>query len=171
MKSGAIKVSDLGAAVRTFRKASGISQKDLAAMVGMSRATLNYLESGREIEIGAGRLLEVLEVLGVALAVDQAVNSGSDAKVVDQMLKAQAGKGAKRMPRPVLVEALATGRIPVGFEDQTAVFIEQSTDAQVLAAVRTAAAENGLPPKEVWKKCRALAKASGSKRTLWRHTD
>ena len=47
-----MKVSAVGAVIRSYRKASGISQKDLAAMVGISRATLNYLESGRDIEIG-----------------------------------------------------------------------------------------------------------------------
>ena len=63
-----MKVSEVGAVVRAYRKATGISQKELAALVGISRATLNYLESGREGEIGASKLLAMLELLEIGRA-------------------------------------------------------------------------------------------------------
>ena len=166
-----MKVSDIGAAVRTYRKASGISQKDLAAMVGVSRATLNYLESGREIEIGAGRLLEIMEVLGIELAVGEEVDPASDAKLVERVLKSQAGKGTKRMPLPVLVEALTSGRMPVGFEAQATAFVDQAPDDAILAAIRVTAAANEVPAKDVWKRGRALAVAAHSTRMVWRPKD
>ena len=68
-----MKVSEVGAVVRAYRKATGISQKELASLVGISRATLNYLESGREGEIGASKLLAMLELLGVPFDVPAVV--------------------------------------------------------------------------------------------------
>ncbi|MEK9736372.1 MAG: helix-turn-helix transcriptional regulator, partial [Candidatus Nanopelagicales bacterium] len=61
--SGPLTVAAVGAVIRAYRKASGLSQKDLAKLGGVSRATLNYLESGREdMEIGASRLFALLAV-------------------------------------------------------------------------------------------------------------
>ena len=162
-----LKVSDIGAAVRAHRKASGISQKDLATMVGVSRATLNYLESGREIEIGAGRLFDVLDVLGIDLSLD--VDTGGDDKSeVSAVLKAQSGKGAKRVPLAVLVEALTTGRMQVGWEPQVSRFVDEAPDRVILAAIRLVAEASKIPAKEVWKNGRALAKECSSARLVWR---
>lgn len=166
-----MKVSDIGAVVRAHRKLSGISQKDLAAIVGVSRATLNYLESGREIEIGAGRLFEVLEVLGIDLVLQETSGIKADAKRVDQSLKSMAGKGRKALPRPVLVEALTVGRVPIGMEEQVTAFVDQAPDDVLLAAIRVTAAESGLPAKEVWKNGRSLAKTASSDRLIWRPKD
>ena len=103
-----MKVSEVGAVVRAYRKATGISQKELASLVGISRATLNYLESGREGEIGASKLLAMLELLGVPFDVPQAVDREHDDRILDKAGKS-AGAGKVKLPRKVLVEALATG--------------------------------------------------------------
>lgn len=161
-----LKVSDIGAAVRAHRKASGISQKDLAIMVGVSRATLNYLESGREIEIGAGRLFDVLDVLGIELSLE--ADTSDDKAEVSAVLKAQSGKGAKRVPLAVLVEALTTGRMQVGWESQLSRFVDEAPDRVILAAIRLASEGSKIPAKEVWKNGRALAKECSSARLVWR---
>lgn len=166
-----MKVSDAGLAVRAHRKASGISQKDLASIVGLSRATLNYLESGRDIEIGAGRLFEVLEVLGIELLLGIEPDPQADAAYLDGVLKAQAVKGVKKLPRALLVEAFTTGRLPVGFEVQAEKFVDLAPDQAILAAVRVTSAANALPAKDAWKKGRALARACGSERLIWRTKD
>lgn len=53
-----------GQKIREERKRVGISQEELAKRVGMSRQTINYLESG-DIKIDDARLARIAMALGV----------------------------------------------------------------------------------------------------------
>ncbi|WP_293785908.1 helix-turn-helix domain-containing protein [uncultured Aeromicrobium sp.] len=58
--------ADLGAEIRAARHRTGLTQADLAARAGVSRAWLIRLESGHpRAEIGA--VLRVLDTLGLAI--------------------------------------------------------------------------------------------------------
>lgn len=166
-----IKVATVGTLVRAYRRASGISQKNLAGMVGISRATLNYLESGRDIEIGAAKLLALLAVLGVPFGLPSEVDCASDDAALDEVARAVSGKGRKKLPRKVLVEALASGRVPVGFEPHIAHVVESASEPAVLAMVRAVSASAGMPAAAVWKNGRSLAASVGSSRKVWQSRD
>lgn len=141
--------------IRTHRKASGLSQKDLAKAAGVSRATLNYLESGREdMEIGASKLLSLLAVLGIPLGVPAEVDRAADEATVAAAL----GDGLG-LTEAGLMEALASARIPAGAEEELAAFLAQAPDGAGPAAIRIAAARSGNPPKEIARNGRSLAKA------------
>lgn len=161
-------VAEVGALVRAYRKATGLSQKDLAALAGMSRATLNYLESGRDIEIGAAKLLALLDLLGVPFDVPAAVNREHDDLVLERAAKAAAGKG--KLPRKAVVEALVTGTAPSGTEQALLRLLEDTSGPEVLAVVRAVAAGSGQPPKAVWKHGRTLAARLGCTRPVWKQT-
>jgi transcriptional regulator with XRE-family HTH domain len=152
--------------VRAYRKASGISQKELASRVGISRATLNYLESGRDIEIGAGKVLALLDVLAVPFVLPADVDHRGDLATVDRAAKEVGGKG-KKLTAKVMVEALATGRLPISYERQVEAFVDQAADADVLALVRLTASSTGMPVTSVWKNAKSLSKALGSSRKGW----
>lgn len=62
--------STLGAAIRHYRNALGISQAELAARAGMPRNYVNALENGLETE-QLKRTLAVLRELGVRLTLDR----------------------------------------------------------------------------------------------------
>jgi len=165
-----MNVAELGSVIRAYRKASGLSQKELAKMAGVSRATLNYLESGREIEVGASKLLSLLTVLGIPVGVPAGIDHAHDDAVLDQAGKAITGAGRRRLPRHVLMEALGSGKVPAGFEAQIAQFMETAPEEVVLAAVRAASQRSDLPPKDIWKRARSLAKAVDSSRQVWLRT-
>ena len=162
-----MKVAAVGSVVRAYRKASGISQKDLAAMVGISRATLNYLESGRDLEIGAAKLLALLDLLGIPFRMPEGVEREHDDQVLERAAKAAGGK--PKLTRKVVVEALATGRAPAGFEKPLQAFLEGTSETDVLSVVRAVAAGTGQQPKAIWRSGRSLATALGSNRTIWQH--
>lgn len=168
-----MNVVEIGGIVRSYRRASGISQKDLAHMVGISRATLNYLESGRDIEIGAGKLLAIVTVLGVPFSVPEEVSPDVDESVLAAALADMAigpdGGADKAGPLTVsqVVQGLATGRPPGGQAEAVHHFLETVTEPIAVVAVRVAAAGSGHSAKAVWKGGRSLAKAVGCSRTLW----
>jgi len=162
-----LTVAQVGTVIRAYRKASGVSQKDLAKWGGVSRATLNYLESGRDdIEIGAGKLFALLAVLGVPVGIPTEVNRGGDEELVATALKSLS-KGKKRLADGDLMEALASGKIPPGTEVPLAAFLAGATQGVGLAAVRLASARSGNPPKEISKNARALAKALHVEGAAW----
>lgn len=156
----------MGAVVRAYRKASGVSQKELAALVGISRATLNYLESGRDLEIGAGKLLALLEVLGVPIGLPDAVDREQDDRILAKAAKASGGRKTK-LGRATVVEAMATGRAPTGSEAGLRALLDHADLATALAMVRVAATGTGQPAKAVWKRTRALAAAVGATSPVW----
>jgi transcriptional regulator with XRE-family HTH domain len=162
-----MKVADVGSVIRAYRKASGISQKDLAAMVGISRATLNYLESGRDIEIGAGKLLALLNLLAIPFGLPAGVDREHDDAALERA--ARAAEGRPKLQRKNVVEALATGRVPDGCEAPLRSLLEQTAEPDLLAIVRAVSAGSGQAPKAVWKNGRSLAKAVGSTRSVWQH--
>ncbi len=154
----------MGNVVRQARRAAGLSQKELARLAGISRATLNYLENEPDSDMGAIKLLHVLDVLGVRLVLEQPASS-ADAAAVAAAIGAL--PRAERIPVPVLVESLITGRQPIGHEAALARFLDQAPMAAVVAAVRLAAAHDGMAPKAAWKHAVLLAAAAGCTRTEW----
>ncbi|MEK9811014.1 MAG: helix-turn-helix transcriptional regulator, partial [Candidatus Nanopelagicales bacterium] len=89
-----------------------MSQKDLAKLGGVSRATLNYLESGREdMEIGASRLFALLAVLGVPLAIPTEVDRAADDASLEASIR-RIGAARRRLSVSQIMEALAAGRVP-----------------------------------------------------------
>ena len=56
---------EIGAVFRDARRESGRTQEELAQALGMSRATLSALESGRCEEIGVRKLTALLEAVGL----------------------------------------------------------------------------------------------------------
>lgn len=167
MEPAPSSVAEIGTVIRAYRKASGLSQKELARMGGVSRATLNYLESGRDIEIGASRLLALLSVLGVPFRVPAGVDAAHDDAVVERAGKRIVGKGRRQLARHVVTEALLSGKVPDGYQGQIIEFLESAPEEVVLAAVRSAAARSGQGPRAIWKNARTLAKTVGSNRPIW----
>lgn len=166
-----MKVAEAGAIVRSYRKAAGVSQKELAGMVGISRATLNYLESGRDIEIGAGKLLSLLDVLGVPLRLPSDVDHSADEAAIDRACKHLSGKGRKKLTRRVVLEAFTTGRVPIGLEKEFGALLDDAPEPVALAIIRATSAGNGPSASVVWRNARALAKASGCGGKMWLRGD
>lgn len=59
----------IGALFKKARRQSRVTQIELAKTLGMSRATLSALESGRCDEIGVRKLTALLEAVGLDLSV------------------------------------------------------------------------------------------------------
>ena len=62
-------VTDLGAAIRDRRRALGLSQRELAERVDVSRQWIVEIEGGKS-RAELGLVLRTLEALGVDLAID-----------------------------------------------------------------------------------------------------
>lgn len=63
---------EIGSLVKEARKTRSLTQAELARQSGMSRTTLNALENGQLSELGVGRLIRLLNVIGLELRIGQA---------------------------------------------------------------------------------------------------
>ena len=62
-------LSDVGPLLQQARRAAKLSQEDLAKPLGMSRATISSIESGRCEEIGFAKLTALLDMVGLEVVV------------------------------------------------------------------------------------------------------
>jgi transcriptional regulator with XRE-family HTH domain len=63
-------LSEIGLKLRDARKAQALSQSELAASLGMSRATISAIENGTIGEIGVRKLMALATALGLELLID-----------------------------------------------------------------------------------------------------
>ena len=81
-------IQELGAAIRSSRKALGLRQKDVAAQAGISAEALLRLERGQVAEFGSRKLLAVLAVLGMEMDFTTLRKRGS----LDELRRERQGK-------------------------------------------------------------------------------
>lgn len=66
-----MNLNDIGQLLKGARQKAGLTQAELAEPLGMSRATISALESGRCEEIGATKLATLLDLVGLELTVTE----------------------------------------------------------------------------------------------------
>jgi transcriptional regulator with XRE-family HTH domain len=64
-----VTLAEIGRFLKDARKRARLSQEQLARPLGMSRATISALESGRCEEIGFAKLAALLDMLGLEIRV------------------------------------------------------------------------------------------------------
>ncbi|MBV4531946.1 helix-turn-helix domain-containing protein [Pseudomonas sp. SWRI107] len=64
-----LTADDLGSTIRHARKSQGITQSDLALLVGKSHVLLRDIERGKG-SVSVGSVLQIMQELGIRLYVD-----------------------------------------------------------------------------------------------------
>jgi DNA-binding XRE family transcriptional regulator len=68
-KETTMDLQEIGSHLREARRRTGLTQAQLAASLGMSRATVSALEGGRCHEIGVRKLAGLLDLVGMQITV------------------------------------------------------------------------------------------------------
>lgn len=108
-----MKAHDLGQAIRKARKARDLTQAGLAARAGISRETVNLLESGLVRDLGIRKVLAVLEALGLEMTVEPAGRP----RRPDYLRMACTSSSVSfktELTERELVHAIVTGKVPKG---------------------------------------------------------
>ena len=155
---------DLAPIIHARRTALGLSQDRLAKLCGLSRATVNQLENGTLVDLGAAKLLALLALLGLEL------NAHRKPAPLDALalLSQTASVSYKRVLQPAeLARALAQGDLPEAITPHIATVLDEAPLALILAAVEQAARATRTPPKTLWKHLVQWAHALQSPTTAW----
>lgn len=160
-----VELLELGATIRHARQTSGISQAQLAAMTGISRATLNYAEQGRSA-LGADALLRILDVVGLRILPIPAQRQ--DAVPAVALLADGASVSFKEsIPASVVERILAAGAFDEQWLPHVARIVDEASDATLLRAVREVSSKTSIPASRVWRNLRDLAIQVASPNPRW----
>lgn len=80
---------EIGHRIAHVRKERGLTQKALASLSGLSRATVDALENGRIRELGISKIERILLVLGLELGIRPAKTRPNLVELLQEQDKAR----------------------------------------------------------------------------------
>lgn len=158
--------ASLGAAVRERRDALGLTQDRLAALSGLSRATVNELETGAIKELAFTRLTRVLELVGLGLSLNtEPAPSISNHSALAAVAQSASVSYRLHMPPAELAKALKTGVVAPSFRAHIATLLDEAPVPLIVRAVEEVF--NGVVPKATWRYIARWAAELKSTRLIW----
>jgi transcriptional regulator with XRE-family HTH domain len=164
-----MNLQEIGKLVRTRREVIGLSQQRLARLAGLSRTTINLLETGSLADLGIAKVTELLDLLGLVLDAHQPDHPNVNAI---RMASKTASVSYKESLTPnELILALATGEIPHNRAAHFSTFVDEAPLSLIVSAVETAAMKTTVPTKQIWKHISQWTRDFQSPRKCWADFD
>ena len=155
---------EIGQHIRQRRDELGLSQDRLAKLGGLSRVTINQLETGALVDLGVAKLLMLLNLLGLTLDTHAQPNVEHGLRMASRT----ASVGYRRVLTPSeLSQALACGDLPADIMPHVATLLDEAPLPIIVSAVAQAAQQEHIPPKAIWRHVIRWAYALGSPRKVW----
>ena len=142
--------------IRQKRSALGLSQAQLATLAGLSRATINDLETSKTTELGIAKLEKLLALLGCTLTplpTEPSPNTPRKQPSDPLRLAAQTASVSYReaLSAPALEESLVSGIVAPLYRAHLATLINEAPAPLLIGAVTAAAQRRHIKPKAIWK--------------------
>ena len=158
--------ASMGAAVRQRREALGLSQDRLAALSGLSRATINELETGAIQELAFTRLTRVLDLVGLGLRLNiERPRTTSNRSALSALAQSASVSYRRHLPPTELAKALRTGVVEPSFRAHFATLLDEAPVPLIIRAVDEVF--NGVVPKVTWRYFARWAAELKSTRLIW----
>lgn len=159
-----MNLPEMGQLIRQRREALGLSQGLLARMGGLSRATVNQLENGTLVDLGAAKLLALLHLLGL----DVQAGPAKPPQGALRSLSQTASVSYARVLEPqALRRAWVKGELPPDWLAHVSTLVDEAPMPLIVAAVEEIAAQTHIAPKTLWKHLSRWAQELGSPRPVW----
>ena len=163
-------IHELGDALRTRRTEMGLSQARVAALSGLSRQTVNQIETGTIPDLGLNKAERLASVLGLMLRVDAGQKSRKTRARMAPLARAAAMASVsykKRIGRTTLKRILATGQMSEEHMPHVSSLLDDAPVSLLAAVVEQLHEEANLSPQAVWESYRSLANQVKSRRPIW----
>jgi transcriptional regulator with XRE-family HTH domain len=159
-----MNLTDIGHLVHERRTALGLSQARLAAMSSLSRTTINQLESGSLVDLGATKLIALLDLVGINL--DAGARKGP-MHALESVSQTASVSYRTVLDPDALAAALVDGTLPERITAHVATLLDEAPLSLIVAAVEEVAVRSNLAPKILWKHLIAWAHSLQSPRGVW----
>ena len=158
-----MRIHELGQEVRKARQAQGLTQAALARAVGLSRETLNLLESGLVRDLGIRKVFAVLDHLGLSIAL-QPIGRPRRPDYVRMACTTANVSFKTELTDDGLIHALVTGKVPPGRSAHLRTLLQDAPETLVRGLIREAA--RWTQPGKLEKNLRKLAAEAGVSRSI-----
>lgn len=159
-----MNLGSIGQLVKRRRQALGLSQDRLAKLSGLSRATINQLETGTIVDLGAAKLVALLDLLGVSLdATEHPPRENALA-----LASRTASVSYREILTPeALASAMVEGDLPTSITPHIASLLDEAPLPIIVGAVEAVARDTQCPVKILWKHVLQWAHDLQSPRAVW----
>lgn len=159
-------IHEIGNRIRQRRTELGMTQALLARASGLSRATINQLESGSIEDLSLNRTTRVLSVLGLRLDAPTLANPRRASAL---KIAAQTASISYRdaMSPAVLRVALLRGQVPIDHLAQLATFLDEAPVQLLGRVIDEISQEAAVPPSRLWANMKQVARQLQLPRNLW----
>lgn len=159
-----MQLREVGMHVHDKRKALGISQAQLAKLSGLSRTTVNRLESGALEDLGYNKLNQLLALLGLSFDAKTRMKKSPALKMAAQTASTSY---TKILTSDVLKNILKSGVVPDDFKPHVMTLLDETPLQLVVSAIHEASIETNTPTKTVMKHVSNMAKNLHVHRLVW----
>ncbi|OEZ95806.1 helix-turn-helix domain-containing protein [Duganella phyllosphaerae] len=159
-----MQLREVGMHVHEKRKEFGISQAQLAKLAGLSRTTINQLETGVLEDLGYTKLNHVMGLLGMSFDASDRVKKSP---ALTTAARAASTSYTKLLNAETLKHILQSGVVPEDFKPHMMTLLDETPVPLVLSAIREASVETNTPAKIVMKHVAAMAKSLHAHRAVW----
>lgn len=159
-----MNLSQLGQIIHARRETLGLSQARLAKLCGLSRATINQLENGTLADLGAAKLMALLQLLGMEIGATEVAPLRNALRLLSQTASVSY---KTPLPPAALAAAWVNGELPERITPHVATLLDEAPLPLILAALEQLATSTQTPPKTLWKHLVQWAHALQSPREVW----
>jgi len=163
-------LTELSSAIKRQRSDMGLSQERLAVLAGLSRTTINELETGKLGNLSLARAERLANLLGFGIGITgvKTPKPGRDAgSVFDTAARTASVSYSDPIPPDTLRHAMLTGVISPGYIAQLRSFLDEAPISVISSAVAELELDTGTARKAIWQKLRQLAATLACTRDLW----
>lgn len=161
-------LSELSVLIKQRRTDMGLSQDRLAQLAGLSRATINELETGKISNLSLIRAERLANVLGYGIGVTGVRKSKDEASdALATAARTASVSYGKPVPPETLRACLLKGVVAPTYIPQLRALLDEAPVGVLSAVVAQLEQENGAPRQQTWQKMRQLAASLACTREIW----
>ena len=159
-----MNLAEIGHLVRQRRQTLGLSQARLAKLSSLSRATIHQLEAGTLTDLGAAKLMVLLDLVGIRLDATEHHRTSNALKLASQTASVSYKTG---LDPADLAAALVDGYLPAAITPHVATLLDEAPLSLIVATVEEVASSSQRPAKTLWKHVILWAHDLHSPRAVW----
>jgi len=160
------RLHEIGSEIKRRRIEFGMTQELLARASGLSRATINELESGSIKDLSFNRASRVLGVLGARLetSIPNRQPRGSALRAASQTASVSLRTA---LDPGVLQRALIEAEVPANALAHIGILLDEAPCSLLIRLVLEVSRKAKVEPSTIWANMRKLASQVQSPRDLW----
>ncbi len=160
-------LNEFSAAVKRQRQDMGLSQERLAHLAGLSRATINALETGNIANLSLTRAERLANLLGFGIGITGIRGARGAPSALETAARTASVSFGEPMPPETLRSTILKGVIAPSYLPHLRALLDEAPVGLLSAIADQIERENEVPRKETWKKLRQLAVVLACTRDIW----